>query len=175
MEVNKVIEVVSDVEVYGTSPEKAIITMLKKALASEFIAWYQYYIVKDFLVGEQRANVAELFKKNADDELDDHAEKLLNRLNELGSDISKVDVFTTLDRVSPCPYIAPEFPYNVIKLVKDNMESEECAIKMYKEIVEFTREKDPVTYTLVKDILVDEEQHLADLTDFYNDFQASCK
>lgn len=173
MEIENIIEVVAtDVVEPDKEFKEEIVYQLKRALASEFIAWYQYRIVSDFAAGSQRVNVVELFLKNAEDELNDHASKLMNRINELGGDISEVSNFHQWSELSPCKYIEPKLPYNVKQLVQDNIDSEKCAIDFYRSLVDLTRGKDYNTYTVLKGILIDEEQHLADLIDFSNDFSA---
>ncbi|MCI7205655.1 MAG: hypothetical protein MSA15_06615 [Clostridium sp.] len=44
-------------------------------------AWYSYVITKPFLAGGERKEIAETYEKNGDDEYEDHAEWLLERLN----------------------------------------------------------------------------------------------
>lgn len=57
--------------------------LLEIAACEEILAWAQYAVVSPYLVGEERANIEELFNTNAKDELDDHFWKLQNRMNEL--------------------------------------------------------------------------------------------
>lgn len=146
-----------------------IVSLLKVLYAEEIQAWYQYYIVEKFMTGTDRTSIAKLFETNADDELNDHADKLLKRISELGGDISEISALNSLSSIAKCSYIAPELPYNTIKLLEDNIIAEECAIKHYIELADITNNIDYTTHCMAVEILSDEEEHLRDLQDFYVD------
>lgn len=146
-----------------------LISMLKSALAEELNAWYQYWIVAPFMVGTERANIEKLFEENAEDELNDHAVKLRDRLNELGADLSDVQSPDLWSSTANLPYLSPESPYRVLDLLNQNIESEKGAIKNYQALCDFTRGKDYKTYSIVKGILDDEEEHLQALLEFKAD------
>lgn len=146
-----------------------IISLLKTLYAEEIQAWYQYYIVEKFMTGTDRSSIVKLFETNADDELNDHANKLLKRISELGGDISEISMLDSLSSVAKCNYITPEAPYNTIKLLEDNIIAEECAIKHYIELADITNNIDYTTHCMAIEILSDEEEHLRDLQDFYVD------
>ena len=146
----------------------AILKMLEILFAEEILAWYQYYIPINFMNGMERSAIAEEFKKHADDELNDHANKLLKRISELGGDAQSLMSFN-LKNIATCEYLAPQPPYSTIQLLKQNILAEKCAIKHYMALCDFVKDKDYTTYDLAKDILADEEEHLNDLKDFYYD------
>lgn len=146
-----------------------IIEMLKVLYAEEINAWYQYYIVSNFMQGQERKSIEELFIDTAKDELDDHANKLLKRISELGGNLSYISDINSLGQISNCEYKIPQEPYNTIKLLEDNIESEICAIKHYMELADITKDKDYTTYCMAIEILGDEEEHLRSLQDFYVD------
>ncbi len=148
---------------------EVILGMLYKRYAEEILQWYHYWTVATFLCGEERPNIEKKFIEFADDELNDHATKILKRINELNGDIEMLKNIDTLKALSDCNYATPMQPYNTIQLVTMNIEHEKCAIKGYKELCELCRECDPVTYDLSVNILADEEEHLRDLEDFLND------
>jgi bacterioferritin len=51
----------------------------------------------------------------------------------------------------------------VIKVLEQNIKSEQCAIKMYNELLVKSKDKDPVTYNIVLGILQMEVEHEEDL------------
>ena len=79
--------------------KRLIIEKLKNALKEELNAWYGYIIVKDFIVGSQRPDVAKLYEETAKDELEDHAYWLMKRINELDGTIEDIIM------VNCCTYI----------------------------------------------------------------------
>lgn len=146
---------------------ETIIAELNSLLAEEFQAWYQYYIVAPFLVGNERASIQEFFNETAKDELDDHATKLINRINELNA---------------PCVLATPESwkemavskfmtgDYDVINQLNLNRQAEIDAIAHYQRVIEIAETiKDYTTRDILKEILADEEQHLSELNDFLKD------
>ena len=150
------------------TPNNEILTMLETLVAEELLAWYQYWIPLNFMSGQDRKSIEDEFRKHADEELNDHAAKLLKRISELGGDASSLMKFEPKS-LSNCQYIEPQVPYSTLQLVCDNIKAEKCAIEHYLALCDYTREKDPTTYELAVDILADEEEHLKDLEDFYQD------
>lgn len=152
-----------------------LIKLLQRALAEELQAWYQYWIAAPFMVGEERKNIEELFNDTADDELNDHAVKIINRLNELGADTQPLATPDMWKNLAVCKFEPAEPGYKVFALLLQNVEAERCAIKTYQEICDFTRGKDPVTYAMARQILKDEQEHLTDLTEFVEDIKSTNK
>ena len=104
------------------------------------------------------AVAAELIQ-HANDELR-HAGLLAQRVIQLnGTPVLHPDEWKT---VSSCGYKAPSDPF-VTKILEQNISGEQCAIDAYNELLEFTLNKDPVTYQLVVEILKDEIEHEEDL------------
>lgn len=159
-------------EVRSTKSTPQIIEALKAAAAEEVQAWYQYLVPAKFLVGPERVAISESFKELADDELSDHFDSILARLNELGADVSSLMNLYELSRLAGCQYIAPQPPYNVLSCVEDNIKAEQCAITTYENLLELTVDVDIVTNDLVKRILADEVQHLQTLIEFKADIEA---
>ena len=154
----------------GVSPESnAILGMLYKRYAEEVLQWYHYWTVAGFLCGEERPGIENKFYEFADDELNDHASKLLKRIDELGGNIEAVKDINMLKSLSECDYMLPMKPYNTTQLVIMNIEHEKCAIKGYRELCELSRGIDPVTYDIAVEILKDEEEHLNELENFLAD------
>lgn len=146
-----------------------ILGMLYKRYAEEILQWYHYWTVAPFLCGEERPNIEKKFIEFAEDELNDHAAKLLKRIEELDGDIEMLKNIDTLKALSDCEYMTPLKPYNTTQLVIMNIEHEKCAIEGYKKLCELCHMDDPVTYDIAVEILKDEEEHLNELNNFLAD------
>lgn len=147
---------------------QATVQMLNKALADEYLAWFQYTAPIGSCVGKERVNIEAEFKKHAEEELK-HAEMLKERIIQLGG----------IPLQSPeewyahtnCGYIKPT-DFNTKALVVQNLESERKAEDVYLAIMEACKEAgDMVTYKIARNILIDEEEHEQDLEDFLNDIE----
>lgn len=149
--------------------ESPVVVMLEKRYAEEILQWYHYYIISNFLVGKERPNIEKTFVEFADDELNDHAVKLLKRINELGGDVEKLKILSNLASLSDCTYTTPTLPYDTKSLVLMNIEHEKCAIEGYKKLLNLTRDLDVTTYEMATEILADEEEHLRSLMDYVAD------
>ena len=68
-----------------------------------------------------------------------------------------------------CGYDAPDDPF-VKKVLQQNIRGEQCAIGVYKRLLELTIDKDPVTYTMILQILQQEVEHEEDLQALLEDF-----
>lgn len=147
--------------------------LLEIAACEEILAWAQYAVVSPYLVGEERANIEELFNTNAKDELDDHFWKLQNRMNELQYVPKTLFDFSKIQSTARCEYHIPTDVADLITLLKQNIESEECAIRTYQNIIMVARDNsDFVTERIAKEIQDDEAQHLSDLNDFLADLES---
>jgi bacterioferritin len=146
------------IEIVGKEVNK-LVEMLNKALADEWLAYYQYWVGAKIVKGPMReVTVAELLQ-HATEELG-HAELLSNRLIQLGGTplLKPEDWY----KMTNCGYEPPEDPY--VEVVLDqNIKGEQCAIDVYRKLVAFTKDIDPVTYDIVLSILTDEIEHEEDL------------
>lgn len=141
--------------------------MLTDALAEEFNAWYAYTIIIPFLNGPLRPEVSEVFKDAAKDELEDHAYWLMERLNQLGIDACSLTDPAFWNTTATHKYIYPSV--DVIGAIQNNIRAEQGAIETYTKIEEFTRDRDVVTNSKIKEILKDEQEHLSELYDLRKD------
>lgn len=147
-----------------------ILRMLSSAVADEVQAWYQYRFVSPFLTGTNSMVISSAFESLADDELEDHCYGLLTRISQLGGDISLISSPEQIMQTAKCPYFTPIPPYDVRVSLEQNIKSEECAIRTYRDILDYcSKNDDVVTYRLVLRILADEEDHLSTLTSFRDD------
>lgn len=152
--------------VMGTEGKKIVgldtdqlIKKLNQALADEWLAYYQYWIGAKIAVGPMRGAVVAELIEHANDELR-HADMLVERILQLGGSpiIEPKEWYNN----TTCGYETPSNS-KVGVLLKQNIKGEQCAIKVYSELAELTKDKDPLTYNLVVEILTDEVEHEEDL------------
>jgi bacterioferritin len=72
--------------------------------------------------------------------------------------------------ITNCGYEAPEDSF-VKKILEQNIKGEQCAIQVYSNILEKVKDKDPVTYEIVLQILTDEIEHEDDLQAVMEDIE----
>jgi bacterioferritin len=124
-----------------------LLRLLNAAYASEWLAYYQYWLGAKVIKGPMKDAVAA--------ELTLHATEELNHA---------VNWF----QLSPCAYDAPDDPY-VAVLLDQNIAGEQCAITTYKQLMDTTKDKDMVTYNLALTILEQEVEHEEDLQSLKED------
>ncbi len=136
-----------------------LIAMLNKAYADEWLAYYQYWVGAKVAVGIPKEAVIAELTQHAADELR-HAGMVADRIIQLGGKplLEPKDWY----KHTNCGYEAPEDP-NVKALLNQNIKGEQCAISVYKKIIDYTKDKDPVTYDMALKILEDEIMHEEDL------------
>ena len=144
-----------------------LIEMLNKALADEWLAYYQYWVGAKVAKGPMRGDIATELLEHATEELG-HAELLADRIIQLGGTplLKPEDWF----KMTNCGYEVPEDPY-VEVLLEQNIKGEQCAIGVYQQLTELTKDADPVTYEIVLSILTDEITHEEDLQALVEDIE----
>lgn len=157
-------------EIVGMDVKK-LLELLNKAFADEWLAYYQYWLGSKVAKGPMKeAVIAELIQ-HAADELR-HADMLTARIIQLGG--TPVSNPKDWFKVSNCGYDEPADPY-VRKLLEQNIHGEQCAISVYKALLEKTQDRDPVTYNMVVQILQDEVEHEEDLQALLEDLDLMVK
>ncbi len=136
-----------------------LLTLLNKAFADEWLAYYQYWLGAKVAVGIPRENVVAELVQHATDELR-HADMLAGRIIQLGG-TPLLEPKEWYDFTN-CGYDKPDNP-DVRVLLDQNIKGEQCAISVYKKLMDYTQDKDPVTYDLALQILSDEIEHEEDL------------
>ena len=140
-----------------------LLTLLQKAYADEWIAYYAYKWAAAMVHGMGSPHVAELANKIAEEE-EEHASELADRIVELGGTLPYG--IETLYEVANCktvPY--PTDMSNLQDVVKGLVEAEGCAIDVYNKIVKFLGPcyvKDIKTFHLIEHILAEEVKHEED-------------
>ncbi len=136
-----------------------LLKLLNAAYASEWLAYYQYWLGAKLIKGPMKDAVAAELTLHATEELA-HATLLATRIIQLGG--TPVLTPEGWAEVSPCAYEAPADPY-VAVLLDQNIAGEQCAITAYKALMDVTKDKDMVTYNLALGILAQEIEHEEDL------------
>jgi bacterioferritin len=138
---------------------KHLIELLNKAFCDEWLAYYQYWIGAEVVKGPMKEAVIAELTQHAADELR-HADMLAACIIRLGgAPITKPEEWY---RHSNCGYDAPDSPL-VKDVLEQNVKGEQCAITTYRNLMNLTMGKDPVTYNIVLQIFQDEVEHEEDL------------
>ncbi len=141
--------------------------LLNKAFADEWLAYYQYWIGAKVTRGPTRGAVAAELEEHAKDELK-HAGMLTERIVQLGgTPILKPEDWY---KKTNCGYDAPEDPL-VGAVLRQNIKGEQCAIVVYDGLLKAVKDKDPVTYDMILEILKDEIEHEEDLQALLEDIK----
>ncbi|MGM0440368.1 MAG: ferritin-like domain-containing protein [Chlamydiota bacterium] len=154
------------IEILGIDPEE-LIELLNKALADEWLAYYQYWIGSKVIIGPMRDAVIAELNEHAADELR-HADMLAERILQLGG--TPILEPKKWYEMCNCEYAAPHDPA-VKKILAQNIEAEQCAIVTYDKVLKMVDGKDPVTYEIILEILRDEIDHEDDLQTMEEDLQ----
>jgi bacterioferritin len=145
-------------EIVGQHVER-IVEALNRAYASEWLAYHQYWLGAKLIKGPMKDAVAAEMNLHAGEELA-HAVLVADRILQLGG--TPVTHPKDWMALSPCPYDAPDDAF-VEKLLDQNIAGEQCAISVYKDLVDLTKDTDPVTYNIALGILQQEVEHEEDL------------
>jgi len=136
-----------------------LIDLLNKALADEWLAYYQYWIGAKVVKGPMKDAVIAELTLHATEELS-HAELIATRIIQLGG----TPVLSPAEwlRINGSGYDAPTDHY-VEEILNQNIKGEQCAIRVYNSLLDLTREGDPVSYNMILTILSQEVEHEEDL------------
>lgn len=154
-------------EIIGKDVDK-ILEMLGKAFADEWLAYYQYWIGAKVVRGKMAEQVITELVEHAGDELR-HAGMIADRMLQLGGTppLKPEDWY----KLTNCGYDAPEDSSSKV-IVEQNIKGEQCAIDVYTKLLEFVKDKDPITYFIVQEILKDEVEHEDDLETLLEDMES---
>ena len=146
---------------------KKLLRMLNAAYASEWLAYYQYWLGAKLVKGPMKDAIAAELTLHATEELG-HATLLTGRIIQLGGTpvVDPKEWFA----LSPCAYDAPADPY-VSVVLDQNIAGEQCAITVYNQLMKATKDKDMVTYNLALTILEQEVEHEEDLQSLKEDLE----
>ncbi|MBC7129220.1 MAG: ferritin [Thermoplasmatales archaeon] len=146
---------------------KKIVNELKKALADEWLAYYQYWAGAKVVEGAMREIISAELEEHAKDELK-HAEMITGRLLQLGEKpiLSPKEWYS----LTNCGYEIPS--PNGEKIIKQNIKGEQCAIDVYNKLLKITEGRDVITYQMILEILKDEVEHEDDLEILLQDMKS---
>ena len=146
---------------------KELLKKLNSALSDEWLAYYQYWVGAKVVKGPMKDAVIAELNLHATEELA-HATLLATRIVQLGG----TPVLSPEEwlKITGCGYDAPSDPY-VEKVLEQNINGERCAIKTYNALLDFTKDKDPVTWNLVLGIMAQEVEHEEDLSSLAEDLE----
>src|SRR5512137_3080197 len=144
---------------------EVLLGLLNQAYASEWLAYYGYWLGAKLIKGPMKDAVAAELDLHATEELA-HALLVANRIIQLGG--TPVLTPEGWAHASPCAYDAPADPY-VAVLLDQNIAGEQCAITTYNGLMEATKDKDMVTYSMALNILEQEVEHEEDLQSLRED------
>lgn len=143
-----------------------IVTLLEKAFADEWLAYYQYWIGAKVVRGPMKEGVIAELVQHAADELR-HATMVADRITQLGG--TPLTHPAKWLEMTNCGYDAPDDPF-VKTIIDQNIKGEQCAISVYQNLLKVTRDVDFVTYNMVLQIIQDEVEHEEDLRALGEDF-----
>ncbi len=141
---------------------KALIGLMNKALADEWLAYYQYWIGSKIISGPFMEEVAKELEEHAGEELK-HANMLTDRIIILGG--KPILNPNQWSKLCNCKYLEPT-SFATKALLKQNIAGERCAIDVYQKLVDLTEKKDPISYHMFLSILEEEVEHEEDLQKF---------
>jgi bacterioferritin len=142
-----------------------VITLLNKALADEWLAYYQYWIGSKVVQGKMSDRVQKELEEHAEEELK-HANMLVERIVQLnGTPLLTPEEW---NKQTTCGYTAPK-DFSTTEILKQNIQGEQCAIEVYNKILKLTKDKDVITYHMVLEILTEEVEHENDLITILED------
>ena len=145
-----------------------LVEMLNKALADEWLAYYQYWVGSKVVKGPMRSDVEKELEEHANEELE-HANMLAERIVQLGG----TPILDPADfgKQSNCGYDAPANPF-VVNILNQNIRGEQCAIQVYHKMLEKVKlGNDPITFNTIRKIMQEEVEHEDELQNILEDIQ----
>ena len=140
-----------------------LIVSLNKALADEWLAYYQYWIGAQVITGSMKDDVIKELDEHANDELR-HATMIAKRIIQLGGTPllePKAWYSHTI-----CGYLAPN-DFGEQRILEQNIHGERCAIRVYRELLDSVKDSDLQTHKMIQEILNDEIEHEKDLQELF--------
>jgi len=153
-------------EIIGMDVDE-LLGLLRKAFSDEWLAYYQYWLGAKLVKGPMKDAVGAELLQHATEELL-HADMVAMRIIQLGG--TPVTSPRQWFELTNCVYEAPDDPF-VKVLLEQNIKGEQCAIGVYKRLLDITRDKDPITYNMVLTILTQEIEHEEDLQALLEDYE----
>jgi len=157
-------------EIVGLDVDE-LIRRLNSALADEWLAVYQYWVGSKIITGPMAGAVEAELIEHAEEEKE-HADMLADRIVTLGG-VPIIDPKKWFE-LTTCGYEEPTSAF-VKDLLEQNIKGEQCAIEVYKGLLEFIDGKDPITFNLIRKIMQDEVDHEEELQSLEENLQYMMK
>lgn len=140
-----------------------IVSLLNDALATELVCVLRYRRHHFTAKGMNSPAIAEEFMVHAADELA-HADKLAERICQLGGEPDFRP--SSLEGRSHADY--DDSP-DLQTMIRANLVAERVAVESYRQMIALVADKDPTTRRILAEILMDEEEHADELSDWLED------
>jgi bacterioferritin len=143
-----------------------LLNLMNRALADEWLAYYQYWVGAKVVCGPMRPDVQKELEEHAEEELK-HANMLAERIIQLrGTPLLNPEEWS---KMTNCGYDAPSDGH-VKKILEQNIKGEQCAIDVYHKLMKKAKEmEDAITFNMARKIMEDEVEHEQDLQDLLDD------
>ncbi len=148
-----------------TPDRENIIKLLNEALATELICVLRYKVHYFTANGRGAKLAAAEFLEHANEE-QEHADKLAERIAQLGGDPDLNPA--TLSRRAHSEYHSGG---DTMEMLREDLIAERIAISSYREMIAYVGDKDPTTRRILEDVLAQEEEHADDLVELLDQLQ----
>lgn len=143
--------------------------LLNIAIVDEFLAEYNYFASYNLSKTDGKNDFDPEFKQHQEEERD-HRYKLVERLRELDLPVPTIPFEKYIEVNSNGTNWKQELDFNSGNILLRRLQQEEDAVKFYSFILGFigldkTETRDTTTYSLIRKIKGDEEEHIKDLRD----------
>lgn len=145
--------------------DQKIIKLLNKALADEWLAYYQYWSGAKVAKGEYSKEVIKELEEHAKEERE-HADMLAEQILKLGG-VPILD-FEDIQELTSCGYLVPPATGDLKIILKQNIESEGCAIRIYTKLLTMINKNNEKLKNVLTKILQDEKDHEKELLELFN-------
>jgi bacterioferritin len=144
-----------------------LLNLLNRAFADEWLAYYQYWLGAKVCRGPMKDAVIAELNLHATEELG-HALLVADRIIQLGG--TPLTSPKQWFEMTNCGYDPPDDSF-VRAILEQNIKGEQCAISVYKAMMDVTKDKDMVTYNMALTIMSQEVEHEEDLQALLEDFE----
>jgi len=144
-----------------------LLTLLNRAFADEWLAYYQYWLGAKICRGPMKDAVIAELNLHATEELG-HALLVADRIIQLGG--TPLTSPKQWFEMTNCGYEPPDDNF-VRAILEQNIKGEQCAISVYKAMMDTTKDKDMVTHNMALTIMSQEVEHEEDLQALLEDFE----
>jgi bacterioferritin len=143
--------------------QREFVNLLNDALATELVCVLRYKRHHFTAHGIASPRIAEEFMAHARKEMV-HADRLAKRIVQLGG----APDFAP-DSLAHRSHAAYDESRDLTAMIRANLVAERLAIETYTQMISLLGPRDPATRRLLEDILIDEQEHAEELSDWLRD------